>query len=186
MKFKNVIVPNPKRLESLKRDIAKAGPKSLFVLADFDGTLIKAFFRGKKVPSLISILRSEKLLGEKYSEEAFALYNKYSVYENNPKLSLQKKEKLMDEWWRTHFKLLIESGLNKKHIKKVVNSKKLNLREGVSKLFDILRRNNIPLIILSSSGLGIEAISMYFKKKTYFIRTLKLSPILLFGARTVI
>ena len=75
----------------------------------------------------------------------------------------------MNEWWMTHFNLLIKSGLNKKDIENVIKSRKIKLRHGFSDFLNILKENNIPLVIMSSSGLGNEAISMYLKqeKKLY-------------------
>jgi 5'-nucleotidase len=64
----------------------------------------------------------------------------------------------------THFDLLIKSGLDKKDLEKVVDSGKVKFREGFSEFADFLNKNNIPLVIISSSGLGGDATSMYLKK----------------------
>ena len=70
----------------------------------------------------------------------------------------------MERWWNQHFKLLINSGLSKKDLVNVVQSNKIKLREGVKGFFEILNKNNIPMIILSASGLGKDVISMILKK----------------------
>ena len=69
----------------------------------------------------------------------------------------------MEEWWRTHKKLLIDSGLNLKTIQKVVDKGYLEFRKGALEFFDLTHEKQIPLVIFSSSGLG-EAIPLYFKK----------------------
>ena len=71
----------------------------------------------------------------------------------------------MKKWWESHFKLLIKSGLNKKDLEKVILSDKIKFREGALNLLDFLHEKNIPLVIMSSSGLGEEPISMILKKE---------------------
>ena len=68
--------------------------KSFHILSDFDGTLTMPIVRGKKVPSLISILRDNNFFSNKYRKKAHELYEKYHVYENK-KIALAKKKKLM-------------------------------------------------------------------------------------------
>jgi len=163
---KNVVIPNPAKLEDLKKSISEDGVGKLHVLADFDRTLTCAFVNGEKVPSMISVLRSSgEYLGEDYAKKAHVLYNKYHPIEVDPKVPLKEKKRIMREWWRAHFDLIIKSGLNKRALEKVVESRKIKLRNGFSKFIDFLRSHNIPLVIMSSSGIGIELIEMFLKKK---------------------
>ena len=69
----------------------------------------------------------------------------------------------MLEWWKTHYELLIKCNLNKKDIERLVSEDKIKLRENTDEFFYILNKNNVPLIIMSSSGLG-DAISMVLLK----------------------
>ena len=78
----------------------------------------------------------------------------------------------MREWWMAHFDLLIRSGLNKRDLKKVVESDRIKLREGCQEFLDFLQKHNIPLVIISSSGLGKEAIAMYLEKKGRFYQNI--------------
>lgn len=161
----NIIIPNKEKLEKIKKIIAKAGAKKLHVIADFDRTLTKNFVEGKEVPSVISILRDGSYLTPDYAKKAHALFNKYHPTEINPNISLEEKKKAMHEWWLSHYKLLVKSGLNKKDIEAVVNSGKIKLREGVLEFISILHEHNIPLVIMSSSGLGIDSILGFFEKE---------------------
>jgi 5'-nucleotidase len=158
----NAIVVD-KGLESTKEKFVESGAKSIHVISDFDGTITKTFVDGKKVPSIISILREENYLNADYSEKAKELFAKYHPIEIDQTIPLQKRKMAMHEWWKAHFDLLIKHGLNKKHLEKVVDSEMLQLREGTLEFFDILHQYNIPLIIMSSSGIG-EAISMIIGK----------------------
>lgn len=161
--MKNVIVPNPKKFEGLKNQILKDESKKFHVLADFDRTLTKCFVNGKFIPSIISILRNENYLSEEYSEKAKALANYYRPIEFNNKISIKQKKKAMREWWTKHFNLLIESGLNKKNLERVINEGNVQFREGAEEFLDLLYQKKIPLIIISSSGIG-DLIPMYLKK----------------------
>ena len=160
----NVIISNPKRLEELKKSISKGDAQDLFVLSDFDRTLTKAFIDGQNIPSFISILRDGNFLTADYAEKAHALYNKYRPIEIDAKMGKTEKEKAMQKWWNAHFNLLIESGLSKKDLEKLVGSGRVKFREGFGEFSDFLNKKNIPLIIISSSGIGGEIISMYLKK----------------------
>ena len=161
----NIVIPNPTKLEKLKKAISEGGAEKLCVLSDFDGTLTKAFVDGKSVPSLISILRDENYLTPDYAPKAKELYAKYHPIEIDPNIPLEKKKKAMREWWMTHFDLLIKSGLNKNDLRKVVESNRIKLRKGCREFLDFLQKYNIPLVIMSSSGLGDEPIAMYLEKE---------------------
>ncbi|MFH1462501.1 MAG: hypothetical protein ABIG08_02335 [bacterium] len=161
----DIIIPNPENLEEVKKLISKAGVEKIHVLSDFDRTLTQAFVNGKSVPSLISILRDENCLAPDYIQKLQELYDKYHPIEVNPGIPLEEKKKLMREWWQTVFGLLIESGLNRKHLQEVANSQKIKPREGFAEFVDFLKAHNIPLVIMSSSGLGGENIAMYLEKE---------------------
>jgi 5'-nucleotidase len=154
----NILIPNKKYLERLKQKISRGGASKLHVLTDFDRTLTKLFVDGKEVPSLISVLRDEHYLTPDYPAKAHALFDKYHPIEIDPKISLKRKKEAMQEWWTLHFKQLIESKLHKKDIEKAVGSSRIRLRDGVLEFIDMLHEHDIPLIIMSSSGLGYEAI----------------------------
>lgn len=156
----NIIIPNPENLEKTKKAIKEAGLESLHILTDFDRTLIKAFVNGKNVVSIMSILRDGSHLAPGYAQKAHSLFDKYRPIELDPNISSTEKRKLMHQWWQEHFKILIELKLNKKDIKEVVGSDLIQFRDGFSEFIDFLQEKRIPLVIMSSSGLGIEAIKM--------------------------
>ena len=166
--MKNIFISNREEFERIKINLARDGSRKLHILADFDKTLTQAFVDSKSIPSLISILRDGNYLTKDYTQKAHALYEKYHPIEVNPKISLEEKKKAMYEWWRTHFDLLIQSKLNKKDLKKIVNSGKIKLRQGIAEFLGLLYKNNIPLVILSSSGLGEDSISMFLKSNNMF------------------
>ncbi len=158
-----IIIPRQKNLEKLKAQLKKEGYEHLHVLSDFDRTLTYGVINGIKTPSIISMLRDGNHLTEDYAAKAHALFNKYHPIEIDSKIPLPKKKKAMQEWWETHNKLLIESGLSKSDLEDIVKNGHVKFREGIPEFLDFLHKQNIPLIILSASGCG-DAIQMFFQK----------------------
>lgn len=163
--LENIVISNPEKLEESKKLISEAGVNKLHIVTDFDRTLTTAFVDGKSIPSLISVLRDGNYLTPDYAPKANRLYAKYHPIEIDPKIPFEEKKKAMYEWWATHFDLLIKSGLNKRDLKRVVESQKVKLRDGFGDFIVFLKTHNIPLIIISSSGLGGDTISMYLEKE---------------------
>lgn len=162
--MQNIIITNQDNLEQAKEKIRQDGMEKLQVVSDFDKTLTSCFINGKKIASLISILRDEHYLTSDYSAKAQALYDKYHPVETDPNIPFEEKKMLMREWWTVHYDLLVKSGLHKKDLEKAVQSENLKLRSGAGKFFDFLHSHNIPLLILSAAGLGAETISLYLQK----------------------
>jgi 5'-nucleotidase len=164
----NVLIVNQEKLAIAKKNISAGGPENLQVVSDFDKTLTTCFVDGKKIISLISILRDEKYLTPDYSEKAQALFNKYHPTEIDPKISREEKVEAMYQWWTEHYDLLVKSSLSKNDLEKVVQNKKISLRAGASDFLELLKALNIPLVILSAAGLGAETIALYLQKTGHF------------------
>jgi 5'-nucleotidase len=160
----NVLIKNKEHCQAIRQKMKAAGLAKLHVLADFDKTLTKAFVNGEEIPSIISILRAEGYLTPDYPARAHALYDKFHPLEIDPHLSAEEKKKAMEEWWRTHFALLQECGLTRRDVEKAALSQRVQLRDGGLELLDFLKVNNIPLVLLSSNGLGEEGIIFFLQR----------------------
>lgn len=102
-------------------------------------------------------------MSESYVKESKKLAEYYYPIEHNPIVSFEEKSNLMQEWWQKHMgELLIKSGLNLNLIKSIVAENKLELRENIVEFFDILKENEIPILIFSA-GMG-DIIVEYMKK----------------------
>jgi len=167
-----IVVADTKNFEELKSIFKKEGLDKIHVLADFDRTLTKAFVNGKSVASLISVLRDENYLTPDYPEKAKALYEKYHAIEKDPSCPIEEKKTHMKNWWTEHFELLIKSGLTKKDIEKAMESTNLSLREGAEEFLEILKNSKMPLVVLSSSGLGVESIGLFLEKRGLFFENI--------------
>lgn len=143
------------------KELFSEGVDKVHVLADFDGTFTKEFVDGKKMPSVISILRDQPgYLSPDYQKNAHTLYEKYAPFERDTSLSLAERKAKMLEWWTTHNKLLIESGIKKEHLENIATGKNLQWRPGAKEFLKSMADLNIPVVILSASGIG-EVISMF-------------------------
>ena len=163
---KNIIILRPEELEKKKQTILSEGMNKFHVIADFDRTLTKAFVKGQKCSTVIAQIRNGKYLTPDYALRAHGLFDKYHPIEIDSKIPLKEKEEKMHEWWKAHFELLIECGLNKKVIKEIVAKGEVGFRKGVDEFIDYLHKQNIPLIIMSA-GPG-DMILEYLKKEKRF------------------
>lgn len=161
-------ITNPEKLRETIEEMKKDGAEKLHVLTDFDRTLTTAKVDGKSMPSLISILRDGNYLTPDYAAKAHALYNHYAPIEKDLSLPKAERKKAMDEWWRTHFQLLVKSGLTKSEVNRAIDFGKIKFRDGVLQFLEILHKNNVPVVIMSSSALGGEAITRYLQKENYY------------------
>lgn len=163
--MKDIIIPNQEKLDEVKKEIAVGGANNLHFVSDFDRTVTRAFVDGEKVPSVISILRDGSYLSKDYAEKANKLFDKYHPIEIDPDISKEEKRRAMEEWWRTHFELLVKSGLSKNDLFNIAKSKLIKLRKGIKELLEFLDKNKIPLIFISSGGLGKEMIETILKRE---------------------
>lgn len=157
-------IKNNKSLQNKILNIKKEGPNNFHILADFDRTLTRAYINNRPVTSLISALKEKDLLGERYSKKADKLHAFYYTLEYDHKLPENDRRKFMEEWWKKHFDLLIESKLNIKNIREVIDSDHSEFRPDFKLFFKIIYENSLPLVIMSASGLGQDSIELFFKK----------------------
>lgn len=150
------------------KKIKNEGIEKLHVLSDFDRTLTLPIVNGKKIPSLISVLRDKGALTPDYAKKAITLFKHYHPIEINPRISAVIKKEAMNEWWIKHFELLIASGLTQNDIKHAMYSQHARLRADSHEFFALLQKNNIPLVILSASGLGIHSIRFFLEAENLF------------------
>ncbi|MCX6744611.1 MAG: hypothetical protein NTX82_03750 [Candidatus Parcubacteria bacterium] len=150
----NVIISNPEKLDGLIKKFKEQGRNKIHILADFDRTFTSAFVNGEKIPSAISILRKENILDEEYTNRAEELFSIYHVYEVDPKMPVFEKKKKMAEWWNLHNQELLKHGLQQKHLDIVAQSPKMKLRQGLAEFLSLLNNRQIPVVIMSASGLG--------------------------------
>lgn len=161
-----IIITNPKKFEKLKNKFINDGFENLHIISDFDRTLTKSKINDKEeVPSIISLLRHKNYSNKTYINKATKIFNIYHPHEINENLSLNKKNKFMEEWWEESSKLLIENKFSKIKLNKISKSRKIKFRNKTIELFKLLNENNIPLTIISACSFGYDAIDLILKNK---------------------
>lgn len=158
-----IVISNLKEFEK-KKKIFRYKEK-LHVITDFDRTLTKSYVNKNKSSSLISFIYNGRYLSSNYSKKANELYDYYRPIEINPRISLKKKIKKMEEWWRKHSDILIKSGMNKKVIEDIVEKNDLHFRKEALEFLDYLHKYEIPIVIMSAGpGQLIEGFLIKYKR----------------------
>uniref|UniRef100_A0A8C9GWK9 5'-nucleotidase, cytosolic IIIB n=1 Tax=Piliocolobus tephrosceles TaxID=591936 RepID=A0A8C9GWK9_9PRIM len=123
------------------------------VISDFDMTLSRFAYNGKRCPSSYNILDNSKIISEECRKELTALFHHYYPIEIDPHRTIKEKLPHMVEWWTKAHNLLCQQKIQKFQIAQVVTESNAMLREGYKTFFNTLYRNNIPLFIFSA-GIG--------------------------------
>ncbi|XP_073875670.1 7-methylguanosine phosphate-specific 5'-nucleotidase isoform X6 [Macaca fascicularis] len=123
------------------------------VISDFDMTLSRFAYNGKRCPSSYNILDNSKIISEECRKELTALLHHYYPIEIDPHRTIKEKLPHMVEWWTKAHNLLCQQKIQKFQIAQVVRESSAMLREGYKTFFNTLYHNNIPLFIFSA-GIG--------------------------------
>ncbi len=146
-----VLIVNKSNFELKKKKFIASGANSIQVVTDFDKTLTTAVYNGTKTNTAISQMRQNNLLGEEYARKSFALFDMYHPIEIDPTIPLETKIPLMEEWWANHLRIIVDYGMNRKVVNKVIAIQSNYLRNGAKRFFNLISRNEVPLLILSSA-----------------------------------
>ncbi|CDQ61287.1 unnamed protein product [Oncorhynchus mykiss] len=144
---------DPQRVEEIIKAMQKAGTSTIQVISDFDMTLTRFAYNGKRCPTSHNILDNSKLISEECKAQLKDLLNTYYPIEIDSKRTAEEKLPLMVEWWTKAHTLLVQQRIRKDLLKDMVKESDVMLREGYQLFFDHLQEHSIPLLIFSA-GLG--------------------------------
>ncbi len=139
--------------EEVREKIARLHKEKIHIIADFDATLTKRFYHGKKVGSSYALIRNNGYLGEEYTKQEFELFNRYYPIEIDPEISSEVKYKTMEEWWKKHFDLMVEAKMGKWIFEDIIKKDRIHMREGYKRFRELIKEKKIPLLVFSA-GLG--------------------------------
>jgi len=148
--------------------------EKLHIISDFDRTLTQAYSNWKYRTSLISVLYEEWYLSKEYQETAQWFFAYYHPIEIDNNISMEEKKRAMEEWRTKHKLLLIKEWITKQDIYKAMKSQNINLREWSKVFFEILNKNNIPLLILSAWWLWTLSIERYLENQKSLFKNIYL------------
>uniref|UniRef100_A0A8D0Y087 5'-nucleotidase, cytosolic IIIB n=1 Tax=Sus scrofa TaxID=9823 RepID=A0A8D0Y087_PIG len=123
------------------------------VISDFDMTLSRFAYNGKRCPSSYNILDNSKIISEECRKELKALLHHYYPIEIDPDRTVKEKLPHMVEWWTKAHDLLCQQKIQKFQIAQVVRESSAMLRDGYKTFFHTLSQNHVPLLIFSA-GIG--------------------------------
>lgn len=144
---------DPQRVQEILQSMVKAGSNTVQVISDFDMTLTRFEYNGKRCPTCHNILDNSKLISNDCKEELKELLNKYYPIEIDHSRSIEDKLPLMVEWWTKAHEILVQQEIRKDLLAIAVRESDAMLREGYQLLFDHLYEHSIPLLIFSA-GIG--------------------------------
>lgn len=143
----NMVVGDAISLKNKIAAIRAAGASKLQVIADFDATLTKYNINGQRGQTSHALLQQGN---PEYDLKRQKLYDHYHPLEICPTIPVEEKTKLMEEWWEKTHALLVEGGLTFDDIRKSVATARMEFREGLLELFQLLEENNVPILIFSA------------------------------------
>ncbi|KAL7378350.1 hypothetical protein ABVT39_012188 [Epinephelus coioides] len=149
----SVCMKDPQRVQEILQSMVKAGSNTVQVISDFDMTLTRFAYNGKRCPTCHNILDNSKLISTDCREQLKQLLNTYYPIEIDSSRPVEEKLPLMVEWWTKAHDLLVEQKIKKDLLATVVQESDAMLRDGYQLLFDHLHEHSIPLLIFSA-GIG--------------------------------
>ncbi|XP_009931986.2 cytosolic 5'-nucleotidase 3A isoform X1 [Opisthocomus hoazin] len=150
---KTVHIKDPGRVEEIICGLIKGGAAKLQIITDFDMTLSRFSYNGKRCPTCHNIIDNCKLITEECRKKLLQLKETYYAIEIDPALTIEEKYPYMVEWYNKSHALLIEQGLQKDKLAEIVRESDVMLKEGYENFFDKLSEHNIPVFIFSA-GIG--------------------------------
>uniref|UniRef100_G3TCP7 5'-nucleotidase n=1 Tax=Loxodonta africana TaxID=9785 RepID=G3TCP7_LOXAF len=148
-----VLMRQPERVQEIVGALRRGGGDRLQVISDFDMTLSRFAYNGKRCPSSHNILDNSKIISEECQKELKVLLHHYYPIEIDPNRTAREKIPHMVEWWTKAHDLLCQQKIQKVQIAQMVRESDAMLREGYKMFFNILYHNNVPLFIFSA-GVG--------------------------------
>nr|XP_046271607.1 cytosolic 5'-nucleotidase 3A-like isoform X3 [Scatophagus argus] len=144
---------DPQRVQEILQSMVKAGSNTLQVISDFDMTLTRFEYNGKRCPTCHNILDNSRLISSDCRDKLKDLLDTYYPIEIDSSRSVEEKLPLMVEWWTKAHELLVQQKIRKDQLAVAVQESDAMLREGYQLFFDHLQEHSIPLLIFSA-GIG--------------------------------
>uniref|UniRef100_A0A8C7S273 5'-nucleotidase n=1 Tax=Oncorhynchus mykiss TaxID=8022 RepID=A0A8C7S273_ONCMY len=95
----SVCMRDPQRVEEIIKAMQKAGTSTIQVISDFDMTLTRFAYNGKRCPPSHNILNNSRLISEECKAQLKDLLNTYYPIEIDSKWTVEEKLPLMVDWW---------------------------------------------------------------------------------------
>lgn len=127
-------------------------PKKLAIITDFDFTLTKKYHDESNLYSSYAVLESSEHLSEDFKKINKDLFLKYSKFETDLTLDFHTRDELMQTWFRENLDLIVDQKLSKENFASMIiqAEKRFYYRYGILELFELVRKYEIPIFIISA------------------------------------
>ncbi|KAM5274058.1 cytosolic 5'-nucleotidase 3A isoform 1-T1 [Ctenodactylus gundi] len=149
----SVRIKNPARVEEIICGLIKGGAAKLQIITDFDMTLSRFSYKGKRCPTCHNVIDNCKLVTDDCRRKLLQLKERHYAIEVDPELSVEEKLPYMVEWYTKSHGLLVEQGIPKAKLKEIVAESDVMLKEGYENFFGQLQQHEVPMFIFSA-GIG--------------------------------
>ncbi|XP_053120003.1 7-methylguanosine phosphate-specific 5'-nucleotidase [Hemicordylus capensis] len=148
-----VRMKDPEQVKNIISALRKGGAGKLQVISDFDMTLTRFGFNGRRCPTSHNIIDNSRVISEEGRKKLKDLLHYYYPIEIDPYRTMEDKLPLMVEWWTKAHNLLSQQKILKSDIAQMVKESDVMLRDGFNIFFDQLHQSRVPLFIFSA-GVG--------------------------------
>uniref|UniRef100_A0AAY4B8W4 5'-nucleotidase n=1 Tax=Denticeps clupeoides TaxID=299321 RepID=A0AAY4B8W4_9TELE len=149
----SVYIKDRQKVEKILTAMRQTGPSAVQVISDFDMTLTRFAYNGKRCPTCHNILDNSKLISEDCKAELADLLKTYYPIEIDSTRPVEEKLPLMVEWWTKAHHILVQQRIRKDLLAVVVQESDAMLRDGYQLFFNHLQEHDVPLLIFSA-GIG--------------------------------
>ncbi|XP_034617065.1 cytosolic 5'-nucleotidase 3A isoform X7 [Trachemys scripta elegans] len=155
---KTVHIKDPGRVEEIICGLIKGGAAKLQIITDFDMTLSRFSYNGKRCPTCHNVIDNCKLITEECRKKLLQLKETYYAIEIDPDLTIEEKYPYMVEWYNKSHTLLVEQGLQKDKFAEIVRESDVmlnNSKEMEPPLVKLLQTGSLPLVCRAERERGL-------------------------------
>ncbi|XP_044540609.1 cytosolic 5'-nucleotidase 3A-like [Gracilinanus agilis] len=124
----NVHIKNPAKVEEILCGLIKGGAAKLQIITDFDMTLSRFSYNGKRCPTCHNVIDNCKLVTDECRKKLSQLKERYYAIEIDPHLTMEEKYPYMVEWYTKSHSLLVEQALPKNKLQEIVEESDVMLK----------------------------------------------------------
>ncbi|KAI9296833.1 HAD-superfamily hydrolase [Neoconidiobolus thromboides FSU 785] len=162
----NIHYKNKTHLETKLQRLVQDGYNKLYIISDFDATLTKYSFNGKKMLNTHKVITQTDIVSEGFKIKELEVNAKYIQYVKNYTKNFEENEEHIVNWWNAIHSYYIEEELTLNKIQQGLSKYEMNYRQDSDRFFNLINKNKIPLLIFSA-GLT-DIIQHLLLNKGYF------------------
>jgi 5'-nucleotidase len=152
----NIFVSNPKGVAKKLESLFRYGGEGLHLISDFDMTMTRYWVDGKRSISSHGVLERYSRTSVDFKAKTKELYETYYPKEISQTLSYKEKFQSMVEWWSKAHDLIIQQGMTREDLAKMVQENSVHFRPGLQEMIATCRDRQIPLLVFSAGIKGIH------------------------------